>query len=184
MNMRSLTPKSVSISLVTIACAFIGGMALTAHGQLSQSSVRPLDARTTDVIATASDPTTTTAPSAPATSSPTTTTTDTTTSTAPATSTTLSAPTDTQTGTTTTQGTATPAVTAVSADVSDWSDPSPAGQPYPQGTMVRYVYCTWTYSDGTTQQVVMRTRYTYQNGSDVQLLGDTTCDVASAPATN
>jgi len=78
-------------------------------------------------------------------------------------------------------------VVAVSAAVSDWSDPVPTDSRFgigtnPLPTVVRYRYCLWTYSDGSTQKRTYAAKYSTVSGG-MSYLDDPTydCTVATAP---
>lgn len=199
--MTALNPRTVSISLAAVVVAFVSGMAAVAYHAAPQ--VVHLYKATADISTTQ---TTSTAPGSTATAQP-----------APATSTSTTSPTSlistnspmpTSPRTTTTAPTGapittstTPAMTAVSAQLTGWSDPVQASPTQskqlnlPQGTLVRYVYCMWTYSGGSTRQVVTKTGYTYpmsinqQNNvgafpMDLMFSDNVPCDVADAPLAN
>lgn len=182
--MKALNPKTASVSLAAAGLAFVSGMALVSRQTMPQGV--HLYKVAADTTATQS-----TSPAAPSISSPssaaapvrvTQTTDSTALSTSPASDTTTgSAPVAPQSNTA-------PAATAVSAELGDWSDPAPAGDGQPQGTTVQYVYCIWGYSDGSSQQAISKTLYTYpRHGSatvTAEQFGDVTCDVAHAPAAN
>jgi len=94
-----------------------------------------------------------------------------------------------------------PPVTAVSATMSDWTDPVPytpspfreintvTGQATVFPATVSYEYCTYTYSDGSTQQVLAGTSYAQAPGSsdtESMTAGNigAACTLANAPAAN
>lgn len=78
-------------------------------------------------------------------------------------------------------------VVATGVTLTGWSDPESTDSKFsicttPLLTVVRYRYCTWTYSDGSTQQQTYITKYSTVSGSQV-VRSDPgfDCTVSNAP---
>lgn len=178
MIIRKLPKKLIGATIITLA--FVVGAAVSLNGQPSQPVKTQALKFSSDNAAAASvtqpspEPTTNTSATTRivssddpvAQSSDSTPTTDTTTPQTPADNQAVSDP-----------------VTAVSATLSDWSDP--------EGTNNSQIqYCMFTYSDGSTKQVMYETKTSspksnMQGGASVETVGyGAACTLANAPAPN
>lgn len=173
-----LNPKALSVSLTTIAVAFIGGMAFAAHPAVPQPVTR---FKTTSAVAQGTsdptvDPTVTLDPTTPTTTTASSTSTSSTSSTSGSTATTTDTPQAPQAP----ASDPAPTVVAVSATVSDWS----AVVTHADGSAEQDKYCVYTYSDDTTQQVLYENRISYAGGVRVLPEPLFDCTLVNAPAAN
>lgn len=165
----TLPKPKFALPITTAAIAFVTGAALL-------WPTHPASTQTVHLSAQTAPSTTTSSPTAPTATAPTLST-DATSPASPASgsSSPTTSPTSTS-GTTTQTTTTTPAVTAVSAIPSGW-------QQDPNNQNVKNMYCTYDYSDGSSQSVLMQTDTHSNNG----LSGDAVsrqafCDLNDAPA--
>lgn len=195
-----LLPKpNLKLSLTTTAIAFIAGVAVLYPSSPKPQNVRLSDSTTPTTSTstpTATDPTQTSTSTSGTSSSPASSTSGSTTPTSStSTPTSSTSPSDSSSSPTTSSATTSsttsqtqapsppaPSVTAVSATLSDWTAPVPglSGSAIEPST-VQYQYCTYAYSDGTTQNVLHDTKTTYNDG----VIGDSAglpCTLDNAPA--